>query len=184
MGLTLYLPTDAKWVASDGKTWGIEQLLQEELNQDLPSSACGGTHRLIGITMALNQHVSQGGELTGVWKDTDAKVQNAIQQARAYQNPDGSFSTEYFFGPGVSPDLAQNLGTTGHVVEFLSLAMTEEQLQQAWVKRAVKYLCDLFHKTKGIDLECGALYHAAHGLVLYRERVFGRRDYQLSAKDS
>ena len=30
-------------------------------------------------------------------------------------------------------------------------------------------------RTRELDLECGALYHAAHGLVLYRERVWGER---------
>ena len=38
-------------------------------------------------------------------------------------------------------------------------------------------MCDLFRKTEKLPLECGALYHAAHGLVLYRERVFGPHDW-------
>jgi hypothetical protein len=25
-----------------------------------------------------------------------------------------------------------------------------------------------------MDVECGALYHAAHGLLLYRDRLFGQ----------
>lgn len=39
--------------------------------------------------------------------------------------------------------------------------------------RAADALCRLFDETRSMDLECGALYHAAHGLILYRERLFG-----------
>ena len=44
------------------------------------------------------------------------------------------------------------------------------------MRRAVGYMCRLLERTKHIDLECGALYHAAHGLVLYRAKVYGPRD--------
>ncbi len=39
--------------------------------------------------------------------------------------------------------------------------------------RAVVHLVGCFEKTQKFDLECGALYHAAHGLDLYRTRRFG-----------
>ena len=42
-------------------------------------------------------------------------------------------------------------------------------------------LCKLFRKTKPVDVECGALFHAAHGVVLYREKLFGPRSF---AKDT
>lgn len=179
IGLTTYLPTDAEWTGSDGGQWSIERLMEIELEQDLNRSACGGTHRLIGITMALNRHLAQGGELTGVWKQADDKIQESIAQAKRLQNrADGSFSIHYFDRPGMSADLAQDLGSTGHVLEFLALAMTKEQLSEPWVQHSVTHLCELFHRTREIGLECGALYHAAHGLVLYRQRVFGARSWK------
>ena len=178
IGLTSYLPTSAHWTASDGKSWSIERLMAIELDQDINSSACGGTHRLIGLSMALNQHLAQGGELKGVWQQADEKIKEAMDLARRYQNSDGGFSSRYFNRPGISSDLANSLGTTGHVLEFLAISMTAEQLNERWMQRAVIYLCDLFRKTEAYDLECGALYHAAHGLALYRQRVFGKRNYR------
>ena len=59
--------------------------------------------------------------------------------------------------------------------------MPQERLADPWVARATAYLCKLFRQTQDIALECGALYHAAHGLVLYRERVYGPRTYAPSA---
>jgi hypothetical protein len=184
IGLTSYLPTDATWTASDGQPWSIERLVEIETEQDLALSACGGTHRLIGLAMTLNRHREQGGQVEGVWSRAEAIIQEAIASAREYQNPDGSFSTRYFQGPGSSPDLAQNLGTTGHILEFLALALTDQQLQEPWVQRAAANLCELFRRTMEVPLECGALYHAAHGLVLYRERVFGPRDYVSSGDEA
>jgi hypothetical protein len=45
------------------------------------------------------------------------------------------------------------------------------------------FLCDQFKRTRPIDLECGALYHAAHGLQLYRARRFGPRPEMLPKEE-
>lgn len=62
------------------------------------------------------------------------------------------------------------------------VALDDQQIQQPWVTRAVLHLLDCFEKTQKFDLECGALYHAAHGLDLYRIRRFGPRDSDPSPK--
>ena len=74
------------------------------------------------------------------------------------------------------------LSTTGHILEFLALAMPQQQLADPWVARATGYLCQLFRQTQDVALECGALYHAAHGLVLYRERIYGTRTQEARKK--
>jgi hypothetical protein len=175
ISLTAYLPTDATWTASDGQEWSIEKLVEIEAEQDLSTSACGGTHRLDALTLALNRRLAQGGKIEGVWKAAEDKIQNAIQSARRYQNPDGSFSANYFQRGGKSADLTQDLGVTGHILEFLALALTDDQLREPWVERAASHLCDVFERTKEVPLECGSLYHAAHGLDLYHTRWFGER---------
>ena len=68
------------------------------------------------------------------------------------------------------------VAATGHTLEFLTFALDKKRLQEPWVQKAVVYMCDLLDRTKHIDLECGGLYHAVHGLVLYREKVFGPRE--------
>jgi hypothetical protein len=191
MGLSVYRPSDYEWVASDGQWWSVERLVEIELEHDLAASACGGTHRMVGLTMALNRHLAdlkemqERGEgqfeLEGVWKQVDDRVKQCIDDAHRNQNADGSFSSNYFQRGGVTRDLTQSMGTTGHVLEFLAYAMTEEQLREPWVRRAALHLSTLLESTKDVPLECGALYHGAHGLVLYRERVFGPREYRSSA---
>jgi hypothetical protein len=177
IGLSAYLPADAEWRAADGELWNIERLVGIELDQNLHAGACGGTHRMIGITEAVNRHVADGGPLTGHWARAEELIQECIRNARRMQNSDGSFSAHYFQRPGQSDDLATTLGTTGHILEFLSLALRSQQIQERWVERAAMKLSDSFAALESVAPECGALYHAAHGLVLYRHRRFGPRSY-------
>jgi len=181
IGLTRYFPTDHHWTDSTGKAWNIERLVEIETEQGLDSGACGGTHRLIGLAMTLNKRREEGKPISGVWADAEKLIREVgVANAKSFQNPDGSFSANYFRRPGISPDLADNLGTSGHTLEFLSIAMDAEELKQRWVEKGVEYLCDLFDRTQDLSMECGALYHAAHGLALYRERVYGPRTYSVS----
>jgi hypothetical protein len=181
MALSAYYPSDYSWKAKDGSEWSIPKLVEIELGHNLDSSACGGTHRMVALTMAFNRHVAAGKPIEGVWKKLQERIADCIQKANQFQNPDGSLSTNYFSRPGKSADLAVCMGSAGHVMEFLATAMSKDELQQPWVKRAVLDVCKTFRKTKPVDVECGALFHAAHGLVLYREKVYAPRTF---AKDS
>jgi hypothetical protein len=128
---------------------------------------------MYGLAMALNRHLAQEGKLEGAWAEAQEKIDACMKAAREFQNADGSFSTNYFERPGSSADLAQSLGATGHILEFLAMAMTAEQVREPWMQRAALRLCDILEQTRDIELECGALYHATHGLILYRQRLFG-----------
>ena len=177
MALTAYYPTDYTWKAGDGSEYSIEKLVEIELGHNLESSACGGTHRMTALTMAFNRHVAAGKPVAGVWKKLEERIAECVEKSRQFQNSDGSLSSNYFNRPGKSADLAVCMGSAGHVVEFIATALNKEKLQQPWVKRAVLDMCKTFRRTKPVDVECGALFHAAHGLVLYREKVFGPRTF-------
>lgn len=186
IGLTRYLSSDyftenTKWKNRAGEDWDLEKLIAMEADQDLRQSACGGTHRLIGMTMALKRYQEETGktdeQLTGGWAAARKKIRESIEAARIYQREDGSFSSNYFFGPGKTSDLSVRINKSGHTLEVLALALDDETIKEPWVTHAVINLCDLFHKTRTLDLECGGLYHATHGLMEYRERRFGPWTY-------
>ncbi len=192
IGLSQYVPMNEEWKAGDGETWSLERIMAMEagegLNPDdaeyhINMAACGGSHRLIGMTMALDRYLQTNPEaqppeklIRGGWLAAKEQIDWAIKMAKENQLPSGAFSVSYFERSTNSVDLAEHLGATGHTLEFLSLALDNDELREPWVTRAAVHLCKLFQKTEQIDLECGALYHAAHGLVLYRERRFGPRD--------
>lgn len=183
MSLTAYRPTSYSWKASDGEVWNIEKLLELELDQvDTErlnvGGPCGGTHRLFGIAITLKRHIAQGGEMTEIWQRAQREIEAAIELARTHQNADGSLSTNFFSGrTGISEDLGQNLHATGHTFEFLAIALPDDRMDEAWFTLAADALCEMFEDGTELDLECGALYHAAHGLVVYRERKWGNRPF-------
>lgn len=169
--LSYYRPTDYRWKARDGSTYSTELLLDLEREHDLAASVCGGTHRLIGIATAVRNRVSEGKTLTGAWEKARSHLDAAIELARENQNPDGSYSTSYFHRSGWCNDLGETLGTTGHVLEFLAMSADRETLESEWVRRSVYQLCDVLRQCRGVDLECGVLYHALHGLVEYQRQT-------------
>ena len=166
MGFTAYLPLDAKWKSKSGTDWTIERVVGMEAKQDLQRSACGGTHRLTALTVALNKYLESGGKLTGGWKaayDNLWRARGRIAMMKMYQQPDGSFSSDYFNGARWTADIGQRIGTTGHTLEVLAIAVPETELQAPWLTQAVNYLCKMLEETKKYELECGGLYHAARG---------------------
>lgn len=180
MGLSTYLPLNATWSSKNGESWDMEKLIEMEASADINESACGGTHRLSALTIALNrykhEHSLTDDQLQGAYAKARDVIRECAKKAHDWQQPDGSLSSEYFIRPATTPDAAKRLGTTGHTLEFLTLALTREKLEEPWVKRAVIHLCDVFDQTRDLPLECGGLYHAARGLQNFRYVVFGPRE--------
>jgi hypothetical protein len=175
MAFSTYLPHDAEWTSSDGETWTIGRVVAMEAAADIFSSACGGAHRLYGLIAAVKQHMAATGtawdELDGPWAEAADVIDDCVDRAWRFQQADGSFSTHSFERPGTSTDVFATLSATGHVFEVVVMALDDERLAEPWVTRAADRLVTLLEQTADIDVECGALYHAAHGLAIYRERT-------------
>jgi hypothetical protein len=168
-----YLGTNVSWTNSYGEKLRFEDLVRYEVNANVEQAPCGGTHRLFGLNWAYNLHLCNGGKTEGVWKDLVDEQAKYQRLARQYQNPDGSFSTEFFRGPGNAPDMQLRMNTTGHILEWLAYSLPELELRAEWMERAVHRLVLMFLEIQNQPMESGTLYHAAHGLRIYHERVFG-----------
>jgi len=168
-----YFGTNIEWTNQAGEKITFEDMVRYELNQPIDTAACGGTHRLFGLTWVNHLHLKKGGQNTGVWKEIGDKIDLYKHQAHKYQNADGAFSTNYVSGPGNIQDVQLRIGTTGHVLEWLSLALTKEELSEQWVQDAVNALVMMILESRSDPIEGGALYHAVHGLHIYRAKVFG-----------
>ncbi|HVS37505.1 MAG TPA: hypothetical protein VMS17_18220 [Gemmataceae bacterium] len=166
-------PTDAEWTNRQGDKLHLADLLKKELGEPLDMAACGGTHRLYGMTWVYHKHLSEGGKADGVWKEVADKITEYKRKAQQMQNVDASFSTNFFRAPGNAPEIQLRINTTGHILEWLSLAGTDEELRQPWMRDAANTLAMMILDNENIALEGGSVYHAVHGLLLYRFRVFG-----------
>jgi len=170
-----YYGTDITWTTNRGETLHFDDVVRYELHQPIKDSpVCGGTHRLFGLSWAYHLHLAKGGQKTGVWKEVEDLTFEYKELARKLQNIDGSFSTAYFRGPGNDlSNLTLRIHSTGHILEWLALALSDQELRQPWVENAADALAAMILNNRAQGLDSGAVYHATHGLEIYRHRVFG-----------
>ncbi len=187
IALVHYCKSDDQWISNEGQEWDIPRLIKEELRQPIIGAACGGTHRLMGFSYAIRKRQQRGEEFTGQWLRAKKFIDDYHEYTFRLQNPDGSFSTDWFAGRGDFGAAGRRLETTGHVTEWLSYSLSEEQLVEPRMVKSVAYLTDLLHDGRNSKWNIGPLGHGLHALAIYDERVFGgkpgQREQQLAAHE-
>ncbi len=176
IGLMHYLDSDATWLNDQGMQWDIPRLISEELRQPVRGAACGGTHRLAGLTLAYKTRIKRGEPVDGEYLRAKRFVHRYQQYAYRLQNRDGSFSTEWFRGPGNEDSIDRKLKTTGHILEWLLYAATEKELKHWKTTKAVNYLSNIMYRNRYKDWEAGPLGHAIHALLVYDRLMFSPYD--------
>jgi hypothetical protein len=171
-----YYGTDHRWTNSRKEEMTLEEMVQYEVGQPIDTAACGGTHRLFGLTWVYHLHRQNGGKKEGVWLKTVEHLDKYKKLARKFQNGDGTFSTKYVSEPGNDIDPELRINTSGHVFEWLALALSDEEIRLNWMQDAAQALIRLILDNSDRSINGGALYHAAHGLEIYRTRLFGPAD--------
>lgn len=169
--LSRYLDPDTEWTNRFGELWSMERLVQIQTYAAVRDGACGGTHGLFSLSFARNSYIQTGRPLRGVWFEADQKIRRYVEAARSMQNSDGTFSSNYFDGPGYSNDFSTRLATTGHTLEWLMLALPQDRLNEPWVRKAVAAIAKDLIDNRKLAADCGPLYHALHAMVLYRDRM-------------
>ncbi|WP_145093971.1 hypothetical protein [Rosistilla carotiformis] len=173
IGLSHYLPTDTRWRASDGSVWSFETLLAEELAQPIVGAACGGTHRLMGLSYALRQRRMEGLPIEGQWLRADAFIKDFVSYAWSLQNRDGSFSTNWFEGPQDNREIDRKIQTTGHILEWLIFTADQDELQDPRFVRSVQFLTNAFSRYRTHEWQPGPKGHVLRALAVYHRRVYG-----------
>lgn len=169
--LSRYLPAEAEWRNKKGDVWSMERLVRTQLNVNVYKAPCGGTHSLFALAFARKYYLKKHRYLRGVWLEADQKIKRYIQEARVYQNSDGTFSTEHFNGKGYKRDFKTRLSTSGHVLEFLVMAASDKQLKEPWLRKGINTVAMELLNNRRRPAECGGLYHAMDALVIYRNRT-------------
>lgn len=172
IGLMHYLPSDAEWTNFQGQKWSLDRLVREEIVQPVRGAACGGTHRLMGLSYAVRKREQRGEPITGIYKEAEKYIAQYHKYTRGLQNPDGSFSTAWFVRREARLDLDRRLQTTGHVLEWLCFSLNDEQIREPWVTKTVTYVTNLL-LDENHEWEIGHLGHALHALQMYNERMYG-----------
>jgi hypothetical protein len=169
--LARYTALDQPWTADGGREVRAEDLMAHAIRRDPRLEACLGTHHLNGVTRALARHVAAGGAVDGVWKRADDYLRNYVDQARAFQLPTGEFSAAGFRGAAPAATPNGMVYATGHVLEWLTVALPPEELRQPWARAAARRLADVLLRYPPDAFDDGALYHGASALRRYRHAV-------------
>ncbi|HVC95927.1 MAG TPA: hypothetical protein VND64_19715 [Pirellulales bacterium] len=172
IALAHYLDSDATWTSADGEKWSVSRLVEEEIKSPIIGAACGGTHRLMGLSYAVRERVKQGRPIDGQFLRADHYTRDYQRYAFSLQNTDGSFSTDWFKGRAAKPDLDRRLQTTGHILEWMAYAVPDESLDDPRLVKTVAYLTGILAADPDRDWSIGPLGHGLHALAIYDERRF------------
>ncbi len=167
-----YLPSDAQWRNFRGELWSIERLIREEIKQPvLHGAACGGTHRLMGLSYAVHKRRREGKPVDGEFARAEQYVRDFHAYTFALQNDDGSFSTAWLQRREARPDLDRRLQTSGHILEWLAFSLPDDELASPEMLHGMRYLTQLLadHPQRGWNI--GPLGHALRALVIYQRRL-------------
>jgi hypothetical protein len=172
IGLSHYLQPEQRWRDNRGGNWNLEKMVAEELAQPIVGAACGGSHRLMGLSYAVIQRQKSGQPLTGNWARAEQYLNDYVSYAMSLQNPDGSFSTEWFEARGMDPDVERRIQTTGHILEWLIYTLPDEHLHSPQIELSLEFLLRTLAADPARDWPIGPRGHALRAMALYSQRVF------------
>ena len=125
--------------------------------QPIRGAACGGTHRLSGLSLTVKARMRRGEPLDGEYARAAEFVKKYQQYAFRLQNRDGSLSTDWFRGRGDEDDINRRIKTTGHILEWLCYSLSDEELREPRTIRAVTYLANLMYSNYDHEWEVGPM---------------------------
>jgi beta-lactamase regulating signal transducer with metallopeptidase domain len=175
LALCRYLPPDAKWTNAKGEEWSIERLVDIEASRPVggPTSPNGGTDGLYALAVARNEYLKTRKPLEGVWLKADEKIKKYIDLARSQQNPDGTLSSDFFRSGQRKENFNRRLSSTSHLLQFLMHAVSDEQLKEDWIRRAVEATATDIQVHRKEFVACDPLFTATEALTTYLERTQG-----------
>ena len=137
---------------------------------------------MMGFSYAVRKRQKRGEPFTGQWLRAKKFVDAYHKYTLTLQNEDGSFSTNWFRTRGDWGGIERKLETTGHILEWLVYSLPEEDLSDPRVAKAVTCLADLMIRHRDRRWHIGSQGHALHALVLYDQRMFGRKPGEFRAR--
>jgi hypothetical protein len=174
IALSYYLKSDETWRSRDGQQWSVGRLAKEEIQLPLRNAACGGTHRLFGLSSSYIYRAKRSQPIDGEFQ----MAQKYIRDYQRYtlhklQNPDGSLSTDWFDRPANASDVARKIQTTGHMLEWLAFSLPKDELRDPQVIKSVEFIASTLDENTNRDWSVGPLGHALHALAIYNKRAVG-----------
>jgi len=171
IGLSYYLDSNKQWRSNDGKAWSIPKLIQEELAQPIIGASCGGVHRLMAYSFSVRQRQLQEQPINGQYARAAKFVRDYLDYTWQLQNPDGSFSTNWYEGRANEPNDERKVQTSGHMLEWLMYTLPDAEMKDPRAAKAVDFLLTKIYDKREHKWPIGPRGHATRAVALYQERT-------------
>lgn len=170
--LCKYLPPHSEWVNAKGEKWSMERLVKTTMLKATASGAPnGGTFGLFTLAVARDEYQRTGMPLGGVWLEAEKMIQQHIQIVHDQQNPNGTLSSNFFRGREEKKDFDKRLASSGALLGFLLMAVSDEQLKEDWVRQAVTATVKDLDDNRKSFVSCSPLFKATNALSIFLERA-------------
>ena len=177
IGIARYTPSGETWKSESDKTWTVERLVDEVLNQPAQIDTVAGINRLLALSYAVQQRTKEGKPLDGVYAKAAKYVTDFQKYALAMINNDGTWHPQFLKAKGIGSGQGR-LRSTGHILRWLVFSLPEEQLQDPRIIQAItqvqRSLAGNAHYglASSTPRTIDSRLTGVHALVLYNNRFF------------
>lgn len=180
VGLAYYADT-ATWKNDLDEEWSLERIIKEELAKPTLAPAGAGLNCLLGLSYALIRQEKRDLPIEGQFARVKKYINDFHNYALRLQNSDGSWGY-YLSGKGVNRDVAAGLRSSGFVLEWLTISLPEDRLDDPGVASGIAYLNNTLGQRYQNNLpalstqEIAGAMRALHAMAIYDERFFKPAD--------
>ncbi|MDR0704039.1 MAG: hypothetical protein LBF88_03540 [Planctomycetaceae bacterium] len=180
VGLSFYGETGDQWKNEMGETWNIERMVTEELNRSLDQGSSDVTDWLLGLTAAVKLYEEEGKAIRGPMALAKQQLGTYHEFVLSVQNDQYLWHPKFFLFKGTNPDVYETLYSSGHILRWLLLSLSDKELNDPRVARSVTSLMSLVNRVPTnlsagtmTDRQLEGLALSLHALSIYYQRVFG-----------
>ncbi|MDR2346826.1 MAG: hypothetical protein LBE18_12255 [Planctomycetaceae bacterium] len=180
VGLSFYGTAADSWKNDLGESWNIERMVIEELNRSIDQGTSDVTDWLLGLTAAVNLYEEENIHLRGAVALAKKQIGVYQEWVLSVQNENYLWHPQFFLYRGVGADNYETLYSSGHILRWLVLSLSDERLQDVRVKRSINSLIAAINRVPNnlnagtlSDRQLEALAISLQTISIYKQRVYG-----------
>jgi hypothetical protein len=180
VGLSFYGEAEDQWKNEIGEVWNIERMVTEELNRSIDQGSSDVTDWLLGLTAAVKLYEEESKAIRGPMALAKRQLGTYHEFVLSVQNDQYLWHPKFFLFKGTNPDNYETLYSSGHILRWLLLSLSDKELNDPRVTRSITSLMSAVNRiptnmTAGTmtDRQLEALAVSLHALSIYNQRVFG-----------
>ncbi|MDR3182539.1 MAG: hypothetical protein LBT89_06405 [Planctomycetaceae bacterium] len=185
-GLAFYCKVKDQWKNDLGETWNIERMTTEELNRPIDQGSSDVTDWLLGLTSAVKLYEGEHKPIRGSLALAKKQLKTYQDFVLSVQNDQYLWHPKFFLYKGTNPDAYETLYSSGHILRWLLLSLSDKELQSPAVVRSVASLTSVTNRIPAnitasalTDRQLESLAVSLHTLSIYYQRVFGGEELSM-----